>query len=301
MKKFILLIFCSIALFGIEIKDQKNNTITFNTPFNRVISLYPAHAEVITAFDGKSKLIGVSYDKKLSNQYKDIPIFTYYDNAEKFIAAKPDLILIRPMIAKKFKGLIEILNKQGIKVVSLQPSLFEQLPSYWGKIGKLIGKEKEAKEYINDFQKKVKKIENISSQIKEDERKRVFFETRHKNFLTTVPNTIAYTLIKKIGAINIAKDAKAIRKGSTVAPYKLEKILDKGKDIDVFVAQKGVMNRISIEDIYKTAGFQAIKAIKEKQVYMIDEDIVSRPTKRVVLGMEELGKIVYPKYFKEKD
>lgn len=298
MKKILLLMIYGMALFSMEIQDQKNNIISFETPFKRVISLYPAHAEVITALGAKNKLIGVSYDKKLSEQYKDIPIFTYHDNAEKFIAAKPDLILIRPMIAKRFKGLINILNKQGIKVVSLQPSLFSELPSYWGKIGKLVGKEKEAKEYTHNFQKKIKKLETISLQIKNDEKKGVFFETRHKNFLTTVPDTIAYTLIKKIGAINIAQDAKAIRKGSTVAPYKLEKILSKSKDIDFFIAQKGVMNRVNLEDIYNTSGFQAIKAIKEKQVYMIDEDIVSRPTSRVVLGMEQLGKIIYPKYYK---
>ncbi len=57
------------------------------------------------------------------------------------------------------------------------------------------------------------------------------------------------------------------------------------------------MNRISVEDIYKTPGFSAIKAIQNKQVYIIPEDIVSRPTKRLVEGMQRLGEIVYPKYF----
>lgn len=294
---FIVLIGFNMSLFGMQITDQKNRVITFDKPYKRVISLYPAHAEVLSALGAKDQLIGVSYDEKLHGQYDGIEVFTYHDNAEKFIAAKPDLILIRPMIAKRFKGLIKILNDNGIQVVSLQPASFKELPSYWSKLGKLVGKETMAKNYIEDFNNSVRKIEDISSKIDSKEMQKVFFESRHKNFLTTVPGTIAYTIIEKIGAINIASDAQAIRKGSTVAPYKLEKILSKGKDIDIFISQKGVMNRITMEDIYKTPGFSAIKAIQEKRVYQIDEDIISRPTKRITLGMEYLGKIIYPKYF----
>lgn len=301
MKKIyvsIVLLLCFISnVFALQIVDQKNRVIKFETPFKRIISLYPAHAEVISGLGAKELLIGASFDKKFLEENPNMPLYTYHDNAEKFISAKPDLILIRPMIEKRFKGLIKILKDNGIEVVSLQPAKYDELTSYWTKIGKLIGKEKESKIYIKSFNERVNQIKSISKNIPKEKKRKVFFESRHKNFLTTAPGTIAYTLLENIGAINIAKDAKPVRRGSTVAAYKLEKILAKGKNIDIFIAQKGAMNRVSLDEIYKTPGFLAIKAIKDKKVYQVNEDIVSRPTARIILGMNYLGKTIYPEYF----
>ena len=44
-------------------------------------------------------------------------------------------------------------------------------------------------------------------------------------------------------------------------------------------------------------GFQAIKAIQEHQVYLIDEKIVSRPTMRLLMGIYEFGSKLYPELF----
>ncbi|OPX35724.1 MAG: hypothetical protein B1H11_08685 [Desulfobacteraceae bacterium 4484_190.1] len=53
-------------------------------------------------------------------------IFSYYDDADKFIGANPDLILIRPMITRGYGNLVSKLQKAGITVVSLQTTLIEE-------------------------------------------------------------------------------------------------------------------------------------------------------------------------------
>ena len=47
-------------------------------------------------------------------------------------------------------------------------------------------------------------------------------------------------------------------------------------------------------------GFQLIKAVRENQVYIIDEMIVSRPTTRLLKGIQEIGSKLYPIVFSKK-
>lgn len=44
-------------------------------------------------------------------------------------------------------------------------------------------------------------------------------------------------------------------------------------------------------------GFDGVTAVKEKQVYDLDEDIVSRPGPRLTEGAKAIAKVVYPDYF----
>ncbi|MBW2349127.1 MAG: hypothetical protein JRF59_15015 [Deltaproteobacteria bacterium] len=41
----------------------------------------------------------------------------------------------------------------------------------------------------------------------------------------------------------------------------------------------------------------AIKAVREGEIYIVDEDIVSRPTMRLLDGIWEIGRILYPARF----
>jgi iron complex transport system substrate-binding protein len=57
------------------------------------------------------------------------------------------------------------------------------------------------------------------------------------------------------------------------------------------------MNRPTIEMIRSEPGFRVIKAIQENQIYLIDEMIVSRPTMRLIDGIFEIGRRLYPDLF----
>jgi iron complex transport system substrate-binding protein len=48
-------------------------------------------------------------------------------------------------------------------------------------------------------------------------------------------------------------------------------------------------------------GFKTIKAVDEGQIYLIDEQIVSRPTMRLLDGIYNIGKILYPVDFSNKN
>jgi iron complex transport system substrate-binding protein len=53
------------------------------------------------------------------------------------------------------------------------------------------------------------------------------------------------------------------------------------------------MNPVDVETIINEPGFGAIKAIQNGQVYLIAEELVSRPTLRILEGIEQLNTLFF--------
>jgi iron complex transport system substrate-binding protein len=116
---------------------------------------------------------------------------------------------------------------------------------------------------------------------------------------TFTPDAMAAAVLKMAGGINVASDAPQVRQ-TNIASYGKERILSKADQIDVYLAQYGVMNRPTIEMIRNEPGFQVIKAVNENQIFIIDEVIISRPTPRLLKGIFTVGQMLYPDQFNQK-
>lgn len=299
VKKIIfLLIFVHFNLsFSSIIIDSFGKKIKVVKSYKRIISLYSSHTDVLIDLGVGKKLIGV--DKHHSYLKKDV--FLDIDNVEKFLEAKPDLIIVVPIIKMKYNSLFRILEGSGITVLSLQPKGFDCLDEYWETLGILGGKEKEAKLYIKSFHEEIKKIKAISSKVPKEKRKTVFFESRHKNGPFTTSNLgIPWGILEILNVNNIAKDVKPIRKGSTIAKFPIELLLTQGDKIDIYIARYDFMNKINVDIIKKTPGFKGIKAVRDEKIYIIDGNKINKPTNKIIDGIYEIGRGVYPEYFKQE-
>jgi len=278
--------------------DRSGNRIVVDHPFKRIISLYGAHTENLFSLGLNKEVIGVSKNEAYPPQALTKPVFSYHDDVEKFIAARPDLVLIRPMVARGYKNLVMKLQHAGIAVVSLQPRTVKGIYEYWRKLGVLTGREKEAEAMIRKFQARVGQIRSIVQSIPVSRRKRVYFEAIHSKMKTFSPSSIAMFALETAGGINVAKDTHA-RHGTNIAAYGKEHILSHADEIDVYLAQKGAMNHVTVRGIMEEPGFKAIKAVREGHVYIIDEKIVSRPTLRLLDGIYQIGRFLYPEKFND--
>ena len=297
MKKIIVIlatIFMGVTLFASDLIGENGKKIDLSKPHTRIISLYGAHTEVLNSIGAVDNLIGI--DKNSSKLNLDKKVFSYKDNIEKFLEAKPDLILIRPMIRDRYKGLVKGLVNAGIPVLTIQPTKFSELDEYWISLGKLSGREKEAIEYTNKFHKELDEIIAIAQTIPQTERKTAYFESIHKSQRTTSLDGMPATIFEMLNIKNIAYDAVPTRKGSAVAHFDKEKLISRGSQIDVYIAQYGAMNKPTIEMIKNAPGYGAIKAVKNGNIFIVSED-VSRPTAGIIEGVKHIGEIVYPKYY----
>lgn len=262
--------------------------------YSRIISLYSAHTENLASMGAADQLVGISLSDNYPPEILDKKRYSYREDPERFIAANPDLILIRPMIERSYPQLITKIREAGIAVVSLQPTSVEGIFQYWRKLGKLCGRSVEAEEMIKHFTRELNEMQANVEQIPMDHRPRVYFESMHRKMKTFAPSSIALFVLEKAGGRNVATDAKQIR-NTNIAVYSKERILAHAHEIDVFVAQKGRMNPISIEEIRNETGFNTIKAIQHDNIVLIDEHLVSRPTLRLLEGIRKLHANLYPR------
>jgi iron complex transport system substrate-binding protein len=278
-----------------SITDSEQRTLVFSQPFQRIISLYPAHT---------TNLLELGLDKEIvacgpsDTGLPGRPVVQFQDDPERLLALKPDLVLIRPMISRSYPNLVRILEKNDVRVISLQPTEMSQLFAYWEALGKLTGRESQAKAMVETFGKRLAEITGSLKDIPQEKRKRVYFEAIHKQMKTFAPTSMAMFVLESAGGVNIATDAERMRE-TNIAAYGKERILAKAEQIDLYLAQSGRMNPVSVDDIINEPGFSVIKAVKDRQVFLVDEEMVSRPTLGLLDGIGFVKSLLYPDYGQE--
>lgn len=280
------------ASFAASIVDSEKRTHTFSQPFQRIISLYPAHT---------TNLMDLGLDKEIiacgqgDSQLPGRPSVRFQDDPERLLALKPDLVLIRPMISRGYPNLVRILEQNKVRVVSLQPTEMDELFSYWQDLGTLTGREEQARTMIATFNQRLGAMTTSLNAIPKEKRKRVYFEAMHEQMKTFAPTSMAMFVLESAGGVNVAMDADRMRE-TNIAAYGKERILAKAGQIDLYLAQSGRMNPVTVEDIVNEPGFGVIKAIRERQVFLVAEDMVSRPTMGLIDGIAFVKSLLYPDY-----
>ena len=285
----LLFFYAGSALAG-PIVDADGRVTVVKKPFIRIISLYPAHTRNLIDMGAGQQIVAVG---RSDHQMQGLPKLSFRDDPERLLALHPDLVLIRPMISRAYPQLVRRLTESGVAVVSLQPSAMDTLFRYWQTLGKLTGHESEVKKMITRFGLGLAEIKRRVERIPQAERKHVYFESIHKRMKTFAPASMAIFVLESAGGINVAADATQVRK-TNIAAYGKEHILAKANEIDVFLAQKGRMNPVTVEMIKNEPGFQVIKAVKDNRIYLVDEKLVSRPTLGLLEGISQVFTLLYP-------
>lgn len=289
---FFLCLFVAPAMAE-PITDDTGKTFYFAKPYTRVISLYGAHTENLFNLGLEDAIIGVSKNANYPYLAQTKPHFSARDGVEKFLAAKPDLILIRPMHRRGYPSLWAALERQGIQVLAFQPNSIDEMFTYWRTLGRLTGHEMDAERMVAEFKEGLETASQRLDRIPVESRPLVFFESIHKKFATFAPGSMPMFVLEMAGGRNIATDAKP-RNGTNIAYYGLERLLGKSARIDIYLAQYGTMNEVSVRRIATGPAASRIKAVRDRNVFLVDEHLVSRPTMRLLQGIEAVHRLMHP-------
>jgi iron complex transport system substrate-binding protein len=269
---------------AIVLQDDEAREIKLAKPAERVVSLAPANTEIIYALGAESKLVGVTtycdYPEKAKEKEK-VGDFAN-PNVERVISLNPEVVLATGGIQK---GVTERLEKVGIKVFIVDPKNFEQLYQDIEKVGEMLGLREKAQELVKEMQKKVSRVEEKAKDLP---KLKVFFEIYSQPLMTAGQETFIDDMIRISGGLNIGAAA-----GEGYPQFSEEELLN--EDPDVYLAVKGSMNDPA--EIKKRAGYRGLKAVKEGKVYVVDDNLVTRPGPRLVDGLIEVAKAIHPEAF----
>ena len=271
---------------SIEFIDSYNRHVEIPINPSRIISLGPNITEIISALDF-DKLVGrtdyCDYPEKVST-IDSVGNITN-PNIEKIIELKPDLVIGSAHCPNE---LLETLTNLGIPSIAIyNDNSFEGSFNIIRTIGELINKEDQAQQIINEnrtlIDSIIKRTENL-------EPKSVYYALGFGEWgdFTAGGDTFIGEMFNLIGANNIANDVKGWN-------YSLEQLIDADPDIVIVSKYYDSKNQFTT-----TKPYSSLTAVKENNVYEIDNNLLDRQGVRNAQGLLELAKIIYPNEFKEE-
>ena len=256
----------------------------------RIISLYAAHTEVLLRLGARDNIIGVSrqesYDGPEAAGWEP-DAFSFQDDVEKFLAAGPDVVLIRPQHAAGGRRMQEALERAGIRVLSIQVTSADDLYQYWRYLADLVGRQPQAEAMIAAFDAEIARYREASA--KRPDKPGVFLEAIHKEVKTFTPDSIPMWLVDLAGGRNVAADARAASPGVIIADFGPERLLAVAGETEIFVSQQGAMNRTPLDAVMARDIYQPLAAFRTGRVHKIPEAVLARPTPSLLEGLRLLA------------
>ncbi len=298
----------------VTVKDFAGRSVTVKAPVQRAVILSTSALEVVQLLNASGQVVGIPAEAKgdafLSAELKNKTVVgrrLKIDDWEKVIALKPDLIV--NLYLKKFYNVDEFLNRSasyGIPVVMLREDRLEDVPKAVELLGKLFGKEKEAKAFEDYFNEQVKEVRAIASKIPAGERKKVVMIQPIMGKLYVVNgNDVLAQAVRLIGGeylVNITvKGYTPVR-----VPMDKEKIIASYGNADVVILLTSAVTPYEkVEELKKEMlgddAWKQIKAVREGNVVILRADMSResflRWSPRMAVGIWVIGKAVYPSYY----
>ncbi len=258
-----LMILLSLASCNADDKTQQFSSST------RIITLSPHLAELVASAGAIDNLVGVVAYSDFPEQIKNIQQVgdAFKLDYETLISLKPDYIL-------SWKGgtpiaMKEKLKSLNLKVIETEINVLEDIPKTIAQIAKLTDTTKFAKTSITHFKNTLNKFK--SNRYKQQS---VFIETFNQPLYTVSSKHWISEASSICGFINIFNEINQL--STTVT---LESVINKNP--------QALLNIAKQED-EQWQKWPALNAVKNNNIITISPDYFSRPSMRLLQGIENL-------------
>jgi iron complex transport system substrate-binding protein len=290
----LLLAACSPAPtpVAITLTDGLNRTVTLQGPAQRIVSLAPSNTELLYEVGAGTQVIGRDDFSDFPPEARALPSvggsMSNYDLAA-IAALKPDLVLAAQINTPEQ---VKALENLGLTVFYLNNpehmvGLYQNLRS----VGTLTDKSDQAEALIQSLDARINAIWNKLPTI--TTHYKVYYEldaTDPSMPFTAGPGSYINYLLEIAGDQNIGATLS-----SPYASISSEEVINQNPD---FILLGDTVYGVTIESVKQRPGWSAINAVKNDRVYAFDDNIVSRPTARIVDAIEMLARILHPDVFK---
>ncbi len=280
-----------VGTFPVTIKDAADKKVVIEKKPEKIVSLIPSNTEIAFALGLDKEVVGVSdFDNYPAEATKKEKVGGQELNLEKIISLKPDVVLAHASSAHNSEAGLQQLKDAGIPVLIVNDAQnFDQVYDSIAMIGKATGETAKATELIKGMKDKLADIKTKAAAIKT--KKKVLVEVSPApEIYTPGKNTFMDQMLNLINAENIANDQEGWIKIDQEAMIK--------RNPDVIITTYGYYVDHASDQVLARQGWENVSAVKNKQVVDVDSDQVTRSGPRIVEGVEDLAKAIYPDVFK---
>ena len=261
------------------VTDDAGREVTVDAEPMRIVSLAPANTEIVAELGLLDRLVGVTtfcdYPPEVADIEKIGDFIT--PNLEAIAAAEPDLVLATTGVQAE---VITQLEELGAVVVAIDPQTLDALFVSIETVGDVTGTPEEAATLVASMQAT---LDGIADSVADKEPVTCFIEIAQDPLFTAGPGTLLDDLIAAAGGLNVVTQEGYVG-------YSVEQLVT--DDPEVYMATLGSMSDPA--ELDSRAGYDALTAVAEGRVYVLDDNLVSRPGPRVVQGVSQVAAALHP-------
>lgn len=269
------------------IVDPAGNEIIIPENIKSIVSMAPSITEVLVELGFKDKIVAVDNNSlSLEGIPEDIPhIDMMAPDVEELITLNPDLILASSISMGGGEDPLAQLKEEGITIAYIPSSnSIEGVYSDIIFISKVLDVEDKGQDIVNNMKEKIDDIKKIGDTI--TDKKSVYFEIGAAPDLYSFGNGVFLNeMIELIGATNILADQESWIGVSEEAVI--------SANPDVIITNVNYIENAT-EEIKSRDGWENINAIKNDEVYYVDNMASSLPNHNIIKALDEMAKAVYP-------
>lgn len=316
-KQALFLFSILISLFGcskkelksasesIKVTDYAEREISIEKPAERIIVMADNAFQIVKELGAVDKVVGLDSKTKgywdlyliseTNPELKSLPDLgkTKNPNYEQILSLNPDLILL-----KGNKEAADILQaKTGVPVVAIVSKNGYDFEIY-NLIGKLLGKEQNAKIVINELQSQKEKLEKILKDIHENEKKSAYIVVQNSK-------GSLFRTLKKADSLALANIENVASAASKVdewgfAEVSKEEFLNWKPDfifLDEPLSEKSISKQILLND----STYKFSSAVRDNKIFVTHSFSCPKDYVFVVAEAYYYARIAYPQILSEEE
>lgn len=272
---------------SVTVTDSRGKDVAFNQAPQRIVSLSPAHTEILFALGLGDRVVG-------TDSYSDFPpeaaakprvgdAFTL--NLEALAALEPDLVYTT------WEGPVADVERLGIKVLYLFPGNdLQGVMDNIALLGRITDREPQANALVDDMERRINAVVGKLAGIEKGPR--LYYEL-DPGLFTVGPDTFIGSIMEMVKIQNIAEGA-----GSPYPMLSAEVVVEKDPQVILLGDSKEYLpTGVTVDDVKARPGWNGVTAVREGHVYSFNDSLLSRPGPRIADGIEALAKLLYPGLF----
>ena len=281
------------TLEPMTLTDSLGREVTLAAPAQRIVSLAPSNTEIVFALGAGDKLAGRDDFSDYPAEALKVPsIGSLYPNvnAEVIVALKPDLVLAAGITNPDD---VTALAKLGLTVYTTHNATgLADIYSDILAVGRLTGRSADSEKIVADMKARIEAVTARTAAL--TDKPKVFYEidaTDPAKPYTAGPGSFIDQLLTLAGAANVGNVST-----EQYFQISLEELV--AQDPAILLLGSFTYGGQTPELVKARVGWDKITAVKNGAMYIFDDNLVSRPGPRVVVGLETLAKLIHPELFK---
>jgi iron complex transport system substrate-binding protein len=256
-----------------DIADDLGRQIKIPERVERVISLAPSLTENIFAVGAGDRLVGVTKFCNYPEAAQKIQQVgdTLSPNIETIIALKPQIVFVST--ASQLETFMKTLEAQGITVFVTNPKDLNGVLANLRQLGEIFGTPEHTTILLNELQERIVAAQEQSL---DKPKIKTFVQISKEPLFTIGKESFLTEIIDRAGGTSVTKEV------ATAYP-KISKETALALNPDALILSESPDN-LEPNDVFKNS-----PAVKNKKVFRINADILSRPSPRIVDALEQIA------------